>query len=209
MQHTFVLKHYWRSSCSWRVRWALALKQLSYRSEPVNLLQDEHRQASYLRANPQGQVPVLLVDGIPYYESLAIIEWLDECYPHAPLLPSAPTERMLARQLAYMISSGTQPLQNLSAQRYYSSDPQLQRRYARHYIERGLNAYERRLRELGGGTFSLGGQLTIADLCLVPQVYNALRFRCDMRPLPLISKIYHTCMQTPACQESSPAAFKV
>ena len=208
MAHELTLKHYWRSSCSWRVRWALALKGLSYRSEHVDLLRGEQHSAEHRRLHPQGVVPILLVDGVPYCESLAIIEWLDECYPQPQLLPSAPWERARVRQLAYMVSCGIQPLQNLSAQHYYSREPQARQRYARYYIERGLNAVEQRLRELGVGTFCYGGQPTLADLCLIPQVYNAQRFACDMHSLPLISSIYRACLQTPACQQSSPAACR-
>lgn len=208
MMAKMVLKHYWRSSCSWRVRWALALKDLRYQSEHIDLLQGEQRSASFRRQNPQALVPVLVVDGVPRYESLAIIEWLDECYPHSPLLPLSPDERVLARQLAYMVSCGIQPLQNMGAQRYYSSDPQARLRYARHYIERGFTAYERRLQQLGAGTFCMGGQVTIADLCLIPQVYNAKRFACDMHKFPLIDRVYRHCMQTSACQASSPDACK-
>ena len=203
-----VLKHYWRSSCSWRVRWALALKGLPYQSEHVDLLKGEQRKASFLRQNPQALVPVLVVDGVPYYESLAIIEWLDEHHPPNPLLPSSPVERMQARQLAYMVSCGIQPLQNMNAQRYYSRDPQARLRYARHYIERGFRAFEQRLQQLGAGTFCLGGQVTLADLCLIPQVYNAKRFACDMHAFPLIDRIYRHCMQTAACQASAPEAHK-
>ncbi len=203
-----VLKHYWRSSCSWRVRWALALKGLAYQSEHIDLLQGEQQRASFRRQNPQALVPVLVVDGVPYYESLAIIEWLDERYPHTPLLPSTPAERIQARQLAYMVSCGIQPLQNMNAQRYYSNDPQARSRYARHYIERGFEAYEQRLQQLGAGTFCLGGQITIADICLIPQVYNAQRFACNLRQFPLIASIYRRGRQTPACRASAPEACK-
>ena len=199
-----VLKHYWRSSCSWRVRWALAIKGISYQSMHIDLLRGEHKREDYLRGNPMGFVPVLVVDGKPYFESLAIIEWLDEVYSQRPLLPTDPVTRMVARQLAYMVSSGIQPLQNLTVQRYYSHDPQERLRYARHYIERGFNAYEQRLRELGPGTFSLGGEITLADICLIPQVYNALRFGCNLDSWPLIARVYQACLQTAACQKSSP-----
>ena len=203
-----VLQHYWRSSCSWRLRWALALKDLPYQSEHVDLLQSKQRTASFRQHNPQGLVPVLLVDGVPHYESLAIMEWLDERYPQVPLLPASSVERLQARQLAYMVSCNIQPLQNLNAQRYYSNDPQARLRYARHYIERGFAAYEQRLQQLTAGTFCLGGQVTLADICLIPQVYNAMRFACDMQQFPTIARIYHNCMHTHACQVSAPEACK-
>ncbi len=203
-----LLKHYWRSSCSWRVRWALALKGLPYQSEHIDLLQNEQRSASFRVHNPQALVPVLVVDGVPYSESLAIIAWLDECYPHNPLLPTSPVERLRTRQLAYLVSCGIQPLQNISAQQYYTRDPQARLRYARHYIERGLQACEQHLQQLTAGTFCCGGQVTLADICLIPQVYNAMRFACNMHAFPLITRIYHHCMQTPACQASAPEAHR-
>ena len=207
-RHELVLKHYWRSSCSWRVRWVLALKGLAYQSVPVDLLKGEHRQQAYTNANPSAFVPTLYVDGTPYSESLAIIEWLEESYPHNQLLPNDPTSRLIVRQLAYMIAVGVQPLQNMSAQQYYSIDPQERQAYAQHYITTGFRAYEQRLNALGAATYSFGANLTLADICLIPQVYNAIRFACDMRPYPHIMRIYQTCRQLQSCHISSPSAHK-
>lgn len=201
---TLVLKHYWRSSCSWRVRWALELKGLTYRKISVDLLAGEHLEQDYRQQNPLTFVPTLIVDGTPYFESLAIIEWLDEVYRQPPLLPTQPQERLIVRQLAYLIACAIQPLQNMATQRHYSDDQREQHGYARHFVERGFNAYEQRLTELGSTTFSVGEQVTIADLCLIPQVYNAKRFNCDLNPFPNIERIYDTCLQTDPCHRSSP-----
>ena len=201
---TLVLKHYWRSSCSWRVRWALELKGLTYRKVHVDLLAGEHLKQDYRQQNPLTFVPTLIVDGRPYFESLAIIEWLEETYRQPPLLPIEPQRRLIVRQLAYLIACGIQPLQNMATQRHYSDDRQAQQDYARHFIERGFQAYEQRLTELGSTTFSIGEQVTVADLCLIPQVYNARRFNCDLSPFPNIKRIYDNCLQTETCRRSSP-----
>lgn len=205
---TLVLKHYWRSSCSWRVRWALELKELTYCKLHIDLLAGEHLKQNYRQQNPLTFVPTLIVDGRPYFESLAIIEWLDETYRQPPLLPSTPQQRLIVRQLAYLIACGIQPLQNMATQRHYSDDRQAQHGYARHFIERGFQAYEQRLTELGSTTFSVGEQITIADLCLIPQVYNARRFNCDLSPFPNIERVYDNCLQTDPCRRSSPEEMK-
>lgn len=205
---TLVLKHYWRSSCSWRVRWALELKKLTYRKIAIDLLAGEHLEQDYRQQNPLTFVPTLIVDGTPYFESLAIIEWLDEVYRQPPLLPTESRQRLITRQLAYLIACAIQPLQNMATQRHYSDDRQEQHGYARHFIERGFNAYEQRLTELGSTTFSVGEQVTIADLCLIPQVYNAKRFNCDPNQFPNIKRIYDNCLQTEPCHRSSPEEVK-
>lgn len=207
-KHKLILKHYWRSSCSWRVRWALAVKELAYQSVHVDLLKGEHRQQSYTYDNPSAFVPTLYVDGTPYSESLAIIEWLEESYPHSQLLPSDPATRFTVRQLAYIIAIGVQPLQNMSAQRYYSADPDARQTYAQHHIAAGFRAYEQRLNVLGAATYSCGASITLADICLIPQVYNAIRFACDMHPYPNIMRIYQTCRQLQSCHISSPSCHK-
>ena len=206
--HDLHLKHYWRSSCSWRVRWALSWKKLPFRCTHVDLLQSENHSKTYLQENPFGYVPVLLVDDVPHFESLAIIAWLEETYPQHPLLPIDPPSRLLVRQLTHIIAMGVQPLQNMYAQRYYSANAQERQRYACHYISRGFSAYEHCLVCMGAGTYSFGERPTVADLCLVPQVYNALRFSCDMSAFPNIMRIYQTCQMLKSCQISSPAAYK-
>src|SRR5947209_1533710 len=112
MAHQLTLYHYWRSSCSWRVRWGLALKGLAYESVAVDILAGEQRSQAYLAKNPAGFLPTLVVDGRPFAESLAILEWLDETVPAPPLLPRDPLQRLTVRQLAMTIVAGTQPLQN-------------------------------------------------------------------------------------------------
>jgi maleylacetoacetate isomerase len=205
MTHQLTLYHYWRSSCSWRVRWALALKGLNYESVPVNILTKEMLSPAHLARNPAGYLPVLAVDGRHFAESLAICEWLDEAYPEPPLLPRAPLERLAVRPLALTIASGTQPLQNPSAVAYYVPDEAQRAPHVKHWIERGLGVYEQLLQRGKPGQFSHGDQVTLADLCLVPQVYNAKRFGVDPGArFPLLAGIYERCLATKACDLAAP-----
>src|SRR5688500_13749210 len=107
------LYHYWRSSCSWRVRWALNHKGLAYMSHTVNLLTGEQRSPNYLKLNPAGTLPTLVVNGTAYADSVAILEWLEEKYPHQPLLPTSPDDRAVVRRLVQTVVSGIFPLQNM------------------------------------------------------------------------------------------------
>lgn len=204
MSFSLELLHYWRSSCSWRVRWVLELKNLSYKSTPVNLLKDEHKSAHYYGLNPTKTVPTLLVNGSPMRESLAIIEWLEEKFPTPALLPTDPDSRARVRELAYTIAMGIQPIQNLKVLNYVSSDPTNRIRFARHWIKEGFDALERKL-QLTAGSYCFGSQLTLADICLVPQVYNASRFGVDLTALPLIREISDRCLALAACERAAPS----
>jgi len=197
------LYHYWRSSCSWRVRWALEYKGVRFTDVAINLLQNEQNSPAYLAKNPGGFVPALDVNGVVFGESLAIMEWLEEVYPSPSLLPQGPTERMRIRQVCQQIVSGIQPIQNLSVMRKHSSDQALQAEWARHWITLGLEKVEKLLSS-SAGTYSFGGELTMADLCLVPQVYNALRINVDMSRFPVISAVNSNCMKLPSCEASAP-----
>jgi len=201
---SLTLYHYWRSSSSWRVRWALAIKGVPYKHSPIDLLHDAHKSPDFMRLNPSGFVPALLIDGKCYGESMALLEWIEETWQHRPLLPNAPLARLHVRQLCQTIVSGIQPLQNLSAQHRHSDNKEAQKEWARHWIERGLQTYEQLLYEHHPGTYSAGGDITMADLCLIPQVYNAQRFGVNLERLPLIHTIYQNCLKTSECQESAP-----
>jgi maleylacetoacetate isomerase len=201
------LFHYWRSSSSWRVRWALDIKQVSYRLKHINLLEAEHQQDPYMNLNPTGLVPCLQVGDKYFAESSAIIEWLEETYPQSPLLPKDNLFRMHVRALAQIITAGVQPLQNLKAQRYFSSNKDQQHEYARFWIEQGFLAYER-MAKPSCKQFSFASSITVADLCLIPQVYNAKRFGVDLQKYPLIKNIYENCLETDACQSSAPGNFQ-
>ncbi|MFW7377697.1 MAG: maleylacetoacetate isomerase [Oligoflexus sp.] len=202
MASSMTLYHYWRSSCSWRVRWALAVKKLAYHSVPINLLANEQRQASYLQINPSGSVPCLSVQRRNLSESLAIMEWLEEQHPQPPLLPSDPWTRAQVREFCGIISS-IQSVQNLKVLQYYSSQAQDRQQWARYFIEQGLQNIEKRL-QMHAGSFCFGGQLSFADLFLIPQVYNAKRFTVNMQPYPLTESIYQRCLLLPECDQAAP-----
>jgi maleylpyruvate isomerase len=194
------LYNYWRSTCSWRVRIALALKGLPYEYRAVNLVKDggEQYDLDYVNEiNPLSQVPVLELDGEGprrrIAQSLAIIEYLEERFPEPALYPTEPWLRARARQLAEMTNAGIQPLQNTPTLRYVrevlGADDHA---WLGHFLGRGLRALERTARETAG-TFLVGGQPTVADLCLVPQLYSARRFHVPLDAFPTLLRVEAAC----------------
>jgi maleylpyruvate isomerase len=194
----------WRSSASWRVRWALELKQVKYDSVFLDLAAGEHHSALQ-GVNPMRQVPTLeLDDGRVLVESVAIIEWLDETIPHRPLLPPDPWQRAQTRALVQLICAGTHPLQNSSVRLAISQDVAEQDAWCRRWIVKGLGAYEEHVR--GGRTrYSLGDEITMAELYLVPQVRNAHRYDADLSGCPRVCEIYEACMATPEAARTQPS----
>ena len=201
------LYHYYRSTCSWRVRWALHYKRVQFKAVAVNLLKGEQSQGDYFKKNPMAYVPSLSVDGEVFSESIAILEWLEETNPSPALLPQDPQSRMRVRQLCQIIASGTQPLQNLAVQRHHSKDKAAQWEYARHWIQKGFAAYEIMLSQTKG-SFSFGESLTLADICLMPQCYNALRFGLDIEQFPNIFDVYQRCLTLDHYQKSVPEKYQ-
>lgn len=197
------LKHYWRSSCSWRVRWALELKQLKYSLEPVNLLEKDQRKDDYLKLNPAGFVPAFFNGKTWMGESLAIIEWLDTQHTEILCVPRDPMAAANVRQIAYSVACGIQPIQNLVVQQYVSDVPEERQKFAAHWIERGFHATEALLAQ-HSGRFSVGDHPSLADLCLIPQVYNARRFNVDLDLFPNIRKVDANALTTEACQAAHP-----
>jgi maleylacetoacetate isomerase len=205
------LYHYWRSSSSWRVRMALDWKGIPYEAFPVSLLDGEAEGSEHLRRNPAGFVPVLEIPGShgPYLtESLAIIEYLEETHPGLPaLLPGSPENRARIRALAEVINAGTQPIQNIPVLERHSRDPAEQKAWAREFIARGLETYEKLCAPLAK-TYSVGDAFSLADLCLIPQVYNAERYQVDLRQFPVISAIDARCRSLAVFESSHPDRFK-
>jgi maleylacetoacetate isomerase len=203
-----VLYHYWRSSSSWRVRFALQYKGIAYESRFVNLRAGEQVKAEHKELSPLGVVPCLLVDGRPLSESVAILEFVEDVAPEPALLPRDPWRRARVRQLVELVNSGIQPLQNLAVLDHVSSDPGLRESWARHFIQRGFVALESALgsveAEFGSGRYSFGDDLTLADVYLVPQVYSALRFQVPLDPYPRVRRIYDACMKLESAVASSP-----
>jgi maleylpyruvate isomerase len=200
---------YFRSSAAYRVRIALNLKRLDYEAAFVNLLQGEQRDSNYLALNAQGLVPALQ-DGLTLLtQSLAIIEYLDERHPEPPLLPRDAAGRARVRALALAIACDIHPLNNLRVLQYLekalSLDKPQRLAWYRHWIAEGFAALERMLEDPQTGDFCHGDAPTISDIALVPQVFNALRFGCDIAPYSRIRRVNDACLAMPAFANAAPA----
>lgn len=213
MPQQLTLYHYWRSSSSWRIRWALELKKLPYTPISINLLTDEAESREHIQRNPLGYVPVLEIQNDSHAkthllsESVAILEWLEETYPTPSLLSEDPLTRARMRQLSEIINSGTQPLQNPNVVQRHSTDPKEQKLWIQEWIKKGLHAYESLITS-SAREFSMGTSPTLPDLFLIPQCYNAVRFEIDLKTeLPLLHRIYHHALSTPECLASAPERF--
>lgn len=198
------LYHYWRSSCSWRVRWGFQIKKVAYEDRVINLVAGDQNSLAYKTKYPNGYIPAIELDGKHFGESLAILEWLEEKYPMPALLPQNSTDRLFVRQLASAIVSGIQPLQNLAVLKYWSADPAKQTQFAAHWIQTGLEKFEKLLQQGNPGTFCFGSSPTFADLCLVPQAYNAKRYGLNIDQFPMIKRIMEHCLTLPECDKSAP-----
>ncbi|WP_342118039.1 maleylacetoacetate isomerase [Pseudoduganella sp. OTU4001] len=203
---------YFRSSAAYRVRIALNLKGLAYDSVPVHLLRDGGEQLApkYRDVNPAGLVPALEDNGIVLTQSLAIIEYLEEVHPLVPLLPQDAVGRARVRALAQTIACDTHPIMNLRVLKYLKgpmglSEEQKSEWY-RHWMAEGMTALEAHLERDGDmGRFSYGDTPTIADCCLVPQVFNAQRFEIDLAPYPNVARIAANCTDLPAFKAAHPS----
>jgi maleylacetoacetate isomerase len=200
-----VLSTYWRSSCSYRARIALNYKKLAYESKYVNIVSGEQKTPEYLAQNPIGHVPTLHIDGVPYVESVAIMELLEELHPDPPLLPKSPQDRARVRALVQTINAGIQPLQNLIVlDRVGGTDPQKRGEWMKYFITRGLGAFEAQASE--SGPFAFGSAFTMADACLVPQIYAARRVGVDLTPFPRIVRAEAAASELPFVAAAKPEA---
>ena len=206
MSPAYVLHSYWRSSCSWRVRIALGLKGLAYTYRAVHLVKDGGQQNSeaYRALNPMRTVPLLEWEEHGrtqrVAQSVAILEYLEERHPEVPLLPRDPLARARCRMLVETINSGVQPLQNLAVLQYVKGTlGGDDKAFAAHWIDRGMAAFQASVQETAG-RFCLGDTPTLADACLVPQMYSVRRFGGDLGKLELLARIEAACMELPAFQ---------
>lgn len=203
------LYDYYRSSCAYRVRIALAVKQLEYTAIKIDLTQDEQHATTYVDKSPQALVPTLVEGDHVLTQSLAIIEYLNEQYPSPPLLPSSPFERAQVRALALTIACDIHPLNNLrvlnTLRKDWQANPEQITQWYHHWLQEGLGAIEQQLAKYKRKTlFCYAETITLADLCLIPQIYNAKRFELPLEPYPVIQSIYEHCTQLPAFIKASP-----
>ena len=207
-----ILHNYFRSSTSTRLRAALNLKGMTYDYVSHHLRKGEHRSPDYLAINPQGLVPsVVLPDGHVLTQSLAIIEYLDECHPDTPLLPADVLGRARVRTIALDIACEIHPLDNLRVLRYLQSEMKVsdddKNRWYRHWVETGLDVVERQLAgHPATGRFCHGDTPGLADCVLVPQIFNARRMDCRLDHVPTVMRVFEACMAEPAFASTEPSA---
>ena len=199
---------YFRSSAAYRVRAALNVKGLDYSSIPISLLKGDHNSPDYLAKNPQGFVPYLTDGDVGMGQSMAMLEYLEETYPATALLPKDAAGRARVRQLSGIIACDIHPLDNLRVLKYIKSelgvsDDQKSAWY-KHWVIEGFTAFETLLRDGKAGDFCHGDGVTFADLCLVPQVYNARRFDCPLEDFPNIIRITDNCNRLEAFIKAQP-----
>ena len=203
------LYNYFRSSASYRVRIALALKGLAYDYKPVHLAKNEQFNESYAAVSAARLVPLLKDGDVMLTQSLAIMEYLDETHPQPPLLPKDPLPRARVRALALDVACEIHPLNNLRVLRYLTRDLKVseddKNRWYRHWVETGLETVERQL-AAAPARYCHGDTPTLADCCLVPQIFNAQRFECRTEHVPNVMRVYATCMAHDAFLKTQPSA---
>ncbi len=199
---------YFRSSAAFRVRIALNLKGIAYEPVFVHLAKGEHRKPEYAGVYPQGLLPTLVNDGEALSQSLAIIEYLEETHPRPALLPSDAAGRARVRSLSLLVACEIHPLNNLRTLQHLKrvlgqSEEQVNAWY-RHWIADGFAKLEADLKRGGTGHFCHGDSPTMADCCLVPQVFNAKRYQSDLAPYPTVTRIFDACMRLEAFDRAQP-----
>ena len=202
---------FFRSSTSYRLRIALAWKGVKHDSAYTSLPKMQHKDPAYTALNPQGLVPALVTDeGRVYTQSMAMIEWLDERYPQPPLMPKDADERWYVRAVSQIIGCEIHPLNNVRVLKYLKkyglTDDQVNKDWYPHWIAEGLGGLEGFLAsQKRAGTYCLGEHVTMADVCLVPQVFNAQRFGCDVKPYAIVMGIFENCMKLAAFTDTQPS----
>ena len=212
------LHNYFRSSASFRVRIALAIKGLPYDYIPVHLARGDHKLPVYTGISADGLVPLLEVNGERLSQSLAIIEYLDETHPAVPLLPDDAMSRVKVRALAQSVACEIHPLNNLRVLKYLVKelkvDEEAKNTWYRHWVREGLESFERQLlglaaQRLAAGlpasVYCWGDTPSLADCCLVPQIFNGQRFNVNFEGLPLTMAAFEACMKLPAFQQAQPS----
>lgn len=205
------LHNYFRSSASFRVRIALELKGLPYDYVPVHIARGDHKLEGYAAVSPSMLVPTLVTDaGERLGQSMAIIEYLDETHPEPPLLPRDPLGRAQVRALAQLVACEIHPLNNLRVLKYLVRELKVEEEtkntWYRHWVREGLLAFERELARVPRGRFCWGDTPTLADCCLVPQIFNGRRVNTDYSGLDRTMAVFDACMAHPAFQKAQPSS---
>ncbi|WP_264212061.1 maleylacetoacetate isomerase [Leisingera thetidis] len=202
-----VLYDYWRSSASYRLRIALNLAGIGYTAVRVDLVKGEHKSPEHLARNPQGFVPVLEIDGLRLTQSLAILDYLDETRKLG-LLPQDPGRRARARALAHSVAVDVHPVCNLQVAKHATAlsggAEDMPRAWMQHFIRPGLQAFEALLAGFGQAPYCTGATPGLADICLMPQLYNARRWEADFSDLPRICAVEAACAAHPAFAAGHP-----
>ncbi|MBC5768625.1 maleylacetoacetate isomerase [Ramlibacter albus] len=203
------LYNYFRSSASFRVRIALQIKGLPFEYLPVHLVKGEHKQEKYAAISASTLVPTLETDGGELLgQSMAIMEYLDETHPEPPLLPRDALGRARVRALSQLIACEIHPLNNLRVLKYLTHQLKVSEEakadWYRHWVRNGLELYEKELARLPKGTYSYGDTPTMADCCLVPQIFNGRRFNTDYTGLDRTMAVFEACMKHPAFDKAQP-----
>jgi maleylacetoacetate isomerase len=212
------LYNYFRSSASFRVRIALALKGLKYEYVPVHIARGEHKGEAFAAVSPDMLVPLLEVDGQRLTQSMAIIEYLDDKFPPTPMLPADALGRAQVRALAQSIACEIHPLNNLRVLKYLTKalkvDEEAKNTWYHHWVRDGLESFERQLQVLEAqraanrlppSVYCFGALPTLADCCLVPQIFNGQRFNVNFEGLPRTMAAFDACMALQAFQQAAPA----
>jgi maleylacetoacetate isomerase len=202
-----ILHDYYRSSAAYRVRIALNIKGIEYESRPVNLLESAQKSDAYRALNPQGLVPMLEIDGLRLTQSLAIIVYLDQAFPEPPLVPRDPADGAHVRAMALAIACDIHPLNNLRVVKYLEGelgvDKDARNAWYRHWISEGFAALEA-MAAHQAGEFLFGDAPTVADVCLVPQMYNARRFDVPLEPYPTLLRAEGNAVKLDAFERAHP-----
>jgi len=203
------LYSFFNSSTSYRVRIVMGLKGQDYNFHPVNIRVMQQKEADYVAKNPSASVPLLDDDGFQLGQSMAIIDYLDNKFPEPRLIPQDPQPRARVLEIANLVSCDMHPLNNLRVLRYLVKELEVsdekKNEWYHHWIDEGFTSLEALLERTGSGQYCVGGQVSLADCCLVPQVANALRMGCDVQKFPRIMAVYEHCNTLPAFQKAAPA----
>lgn len=203
------LYSYFRSSTSYRVRIAMNLKGIEFQTVPVNLLKGEQRSDDYLKINPLGGVPALVDGDFVLSQSLAIINYIDNLASEPSLAPGGFQDQAYVRQIALSVAEDIHPLINLKTQKYlaekFGADDEAKKEWYAHWTAEGMAAIEKMLQADGrAGNYVLGDKVSVADICLIPNMYSMRRFGVDLSPYPLCCAIERHCIQQPAFIAAAP-----